>query len=343
MADLVFGFGTSHGPLLTIDPEIWGRSRTADMMEIPRIHFRGDTYSYEELLTLRGAANFAEQNSLATRQAAFADCQRALDALAARIREARLDAMIIIGDDHYEYFRRDIQPPFAVYCGESLVNCGFDPGARTDLPEAVCEILAASCPPQDEAYPVASGLALEIITQGIRDGFDVTSSEVQPVDPEGLRGIGHAVGFIVRRLLDDRPMALVPVLMNTYFEPNQPPVRRCFEFGRSMGRAVKTWKQDVRVAVAGSGGLTHFAIDEELDMRLLRALRERDLDTLLSVPENVLQAGTSEYKNWIAALGVLWETDLEMDLIDYVPCYRSEAGTGAGMGFAAWTPAGTGG
>ena len=45
MASLVFGFGTSHGPLLTIDPEIWGRSRTADMMEIPRIHFRGNTYS----------------------------------------------------------------------------------------------------------------------------------------------------------------------------------------------------------------------------------------------------------------------------------------------------------
>lgn len=337
MADLVFGFGTSHGPLLTIDPTIWGRSHTADMMEIPRIHFRGNTYSWEELRALRGAANFAAQNTPAARQAAFADCQRALDALAGRIREARPDAMIVIGDDHYEYFRRDIQPPFAVFCGEAIVNRGFDPEARTDLPAAVREILAASCPPRDAAYPVASALALRIIAQGVRDGFDVTSSEVQPLGPEGLRGIGHAVGFIVRRLLDDRPMPLVPVLMNTYFEPNQPPVARCFEFGRSMGRAVKAWKRDARVAVAGSGGLTHFAIDEGLDRRLLRALRERDLDTLLAVPENVLQAGTSEYKNWIAALGVLWETDLEMELIDYVPCYRSDAGTGAGMGFATWS------
>jgi len=25
-----------------------------------------------------------------------------------------------------------------------------------------------------------------------------------------------------------------------------------------------------------------------------------------------------------------------MDLLDYVPCYRSEAGTGSGMAFAAW-------
>jgi hypothetical protein len=25
-----------------------------------------------------------------------------------------------------------------------------------------------------------------------------------------------------------------------------------------------------------------------------------------------------------------------MELLDYVPCYRSEAGTGSGMAFAAW-------
>jgi hypothetical protein len=27
---------------------------------------------------------------------------------------------------------------------------------------------------------------------------------------------------------------------------------------------------------------------------------------------------------------------LQMDLVDYVPSYRSEAGTGVGMGFAVW-------
>ena len=30
------------------------------------------------------------------------------------------------------------------------------------------------------------------------------------------------------------------------------------------------------------------------------------------------------------------EAGLQMQLIDYVPCYRSEAGTGSGMGFAYW-------
>jgi 3-O-methylgallate 3,4-dioxygenase len=50
----------------------------------------------------------------------------------------------------------------------------------------------------------------------------------------------------------------------------------------------------------------------------------------------MFQAGTSEIKNWIVAAGAMSETELKMDLIDYVPCYRSEAGSGSGLAFAAW-------
>jgi 3-O-methylgallate 3,4-dioxygenase len=31
------------------------------------------------------------------------------------------------------------------------------------------------------------------------------------------------------------------------------------------------------------------------------------------------------------------EAGLAMELVDYVPCYRSEAGTGSAMGFAKWS------
>jgi len=34
--------------------------------------------------------------------------------------------------------------------------------------------------------------------------------------------------------------------------------------------------------------------------------------------------------------GVLSTTNYEMNLLDYVPCYRSEAGTGNAMAFATW-------
>jgi seryl-tRNA synthetase len=47
-------------------------------------------------------------------------------------------------------------------------------------------------------------------------------------------------------------------------------------------------------------------------------------------------SGNSEIKNWITLAGVMADADLPMDLLDYVPCYRTEAGTGCGMAFARW-------
>ena len=37
------------------------------------------------------------------------------------------------------------------------------------------------------------------------------------------------------------------------------------------------------------------------------------------------------------ARGALAATGFKMKLLDYVPCYRSEAGTGNAMAFATWS------
>ncbi len=54
-----------------------------------------------------------------------------------------------------------------------------------------------------------------------------------------------------------------------------------------------------------------------------------------TIPEDV-SSGHSEIKNWITVAGIMAETRLKMNIVDYVPCYRSEAGTGNAMGFAYW-------
>jgi 3-O-methylgallate 3,4-dioxygenase len=77
-------------------------------------------------------------------------------------------------------------------------------------------------------------------------------------------------------------------------------------------------------------------LDEALDHLVLEALKNGDLGLLSNVSEGVFQAGTSEIKNWITVAGIMAETRLRMDIVDYVPCYRSEAGTGNAMGFAYW-------
>jgi 3-O-methylgallate 3,4-dioxygenase len=88
------------------------------------------------------------------------------------------------------------------------------------------------------------------------------------------------------------------------------------------------------VAVIGSGGLSHFVIDEELDHQILKAMQAKDAVALGELPQRRLNSGTSEVRNWIATAGAVEQ--LDMTLIDYVPCYRSPAGTGCAMGFAEW-------
>jgi 3-O-methylgallate 3,4-dioxygenase len=113
-------------------------------------------------------------------------------------------------------------------------------------------------------------------------------------------------------------------------------VQRCYEFGKSIVRAIQSWSSDARVALIASGGLSHFVIDEEVDRIVLDALRSADITELAQLPEPIFQSGTSEIKNWVPLAGAMAELGLPMTLVDYVPCYRSEAGTGNGMGFVYW-------
>ncbi|MGE5791562.1 MAG: extradiol ring-cleavage dioxygenase, partial [Bacteroidota bacterium] len=90
----------------------------------------------------------------------------------------------------------------------------------------------------------------------------------------------------------------------------------------------------VRVGVLASGGLSHFAIDEAFDRSIVAALKARDATTLAALPTKKLQSGNSEIRNWIAAAGSL--EHLPLAWVEYVPAYRSPAGTGTGLCFAVW-------
>jgi 3-O-methylgallate 3,4-dioxygenase len=126
----------------------------------------------------------------------------------------------------------------------------------------------------------------------------------------------------------------VPVFVNTYYPPNVPSAARCYELGRALRRAVESWPGTARVAVIASGGLSHFVVDEELDSRVLSGITGRDAGILGSLTRDQMRSGTSEILNWIVAAGAL--ENLSATVLDYVPGYRTPAGTGAGMAFARW-------
>jgi len=140
-----------------------------------------------------------------------------------------------------------------------------------------------------------------------------------------------AVGDEVNRTVQ----AIVPVMVNAFFPPNQPLPRRCYALGKVIERAIGNWKANKRVAIIASGGLSYFIIDEEIDRMTLDGLIKQNQEKLCSLPvDRLLVLGMGEALNWIMAAGSL--EHLHPELLDYVPCYRTPAGTGCAMGFVQW-------
>ena len=339
MAKLVYGFGCSHGPLLSTPAENWDL-RAADDRKNPDHPFRGKSYSFSELVDARrGEKDFEKEMALATRQVRHERNQRAMDRLGQKLAEVNPDIVVVVGDDQHEWFQEDVQPTFSVYCADQVVNAAMTEEELAKKSPGIRIAKSGQHPPVDHTYPVPADLARAIIDQTVADEFDVAVSAEQIHKNGKLVSVGHAVGFIYRRILKDRPVPVIPILLNTYFPPNRPTAQRCYKFGQSIGRAIANWNGEnanKKVAVCASGGISHFVIDEDFDNRMLAAMQALDTKTIFAEPENMFRSGTSETKNWLVTAGILAETKLKMDLLDYVPCYRSEAGTGSGMAFAAW-------
>jgi hypothetical protein len=336
MADPVIALGTSHGPQLVTDPHDWPLRVIADKRN--RHYHRGTEFGFEELKALRaGERDWAPVITADVWHKKHAACQDAIEDLADRFRAARPDMAVIFGNDQSEIFCDDNIPAFAVYAGETVPNLPKSKEQRAKLPPGVAEAELGYAPPEPAYYPGAPRLATHLIKSLIADEFDVAQMNRLPTGPRGHNGIPHAFGFVYRRIMRDDVVPNVPLIVNNYYEPNKPTVRRCLAFGRAVARAVRTYPEKARVALIASGGLTHFSIDEELDRRVLGAFESGDLASLERIPESAfLSPGTGEIKNWIPLAAAAAELGMRMTLVDYVPCYRSEAGTGTAMAFAYW-------
>ena len=330
MAELVFGLATSHSPLLSTPPERWDLRAQADRAN-PQHHFRGRVYDFDTLLWER-APGFANQTTLDIRQERYWRCQKALDTLRNKFRDAAPDALIIVGNDQREIFSDSLTPAITVYRGEKIHNIPF---TKEEQSPGLSVAEHGNCPAGGAVYPGAPELADHLIESLMEGDFDVAESSSLPRSV--LRpGIPHAYGFVYHRLLGNAPPPSVPIIFNVHYPPNRPLVRRCLALGRALRAAIKGWEGHRRVAVIASGGLSHFVIDEALDERVLSAIEARNDDTLARLPEELFRAGTAEIKNWLPVVAAMNAEGREFHKVDYVPCYRSEAGTGNAMGFAYW-------
>ncbi len=146
----------------------------------------------------------------------------------------------------------------------------------------------------------------------------------------------HAYGFIYRQVMRDQQTPHVPIDTNTVFAAGVPDVSACHAVGRLVGEAVRDWREDLRICVIASGGLSHFVVDAEFDRDILDAMTRNDYDHLLAYDEGYYQAGSAEIRSWIAAGGAMSVDGLAGRIIEYQPLYRTAAGTGSSAAFAIW-------
>ena len=59
--------------------------------------------------------------------------------------------------------------------------------------------------------------------------------------------------LVYHQIMGDKPPPHVPILMNCFYEPTQPSMRRCIDFGRSLMNALEAWPGEARVALIASG------------------------------------------------------------------------------------------
>jgi len=331
MARIVLGLGTSHTPMLLASNETLPRFLETDQT-IKHRDRRGNPATYAELLDQadpRLAAMTTPEQLVARQNIARAAVQHLRRAL----REARLDALIVMGDDQNESYKEDCRPAFAIYYGETIRNSNEQHESyRTRFPEWYVKNRQGFFEPDvPRDYPVDSGLAVHLIESLMEQGFDLASSQCLR---EG-EGEGHAIAYVHRHVMDEaKPVPMVPIFLNTYYPPNQPRPRRCYAFGQAVRRAVEAFSGEARIGVAASGGLSHFLVDEDFDRAILKACADKNAAFLQDLPRNKLHAGSSEILNWVALSGAVERLDLNW--FEYVPGYRTPAGTGTGLSFATW-------
>jgi len=328
MGQIVLGIGASHSPMLNATADEWAQFAPRDPT-LELFDHNGERTTYQGLLR-HAAGRFDAECNRATFAERLRAAHAALDRLADEIKHARLDALVVIGDDQKELFLDYNIPGLLVYCGQTVPH-----SMRPAKPEWVDWFAAIQSRYYVESgrvdYPVDEQLARHLVEDLVTRDFDVAVSDRSPRE----EGEGHAFAFVHRRLLRSEPTPpVVPVFLNTYYPPNQPTPRRCYAVGQAIRAAVESYWLPIRVGVLASGGLSHFAIDELFDRAIIQALGEKNADALRALPQKKLNSGNSEIRNWVAAAGAL--EHLPLAWAEYIPAYRSPAGTGTGLCFASW-------
>lgn len=184
---------------------------------------------------------------------------------------------------------------------------------------------------QNEKYRLKGhpGLARHIVNETGRRGlsFSYIRKDMQFDD---------AISTPTLWLNPEQSIATIPITMNCTVPPIPGP-ERAYEVGRHLREIIDAYPGDERVALIGSGGLSHepggpryFRIDEEFDRAFLEWLAAGDHDAILKecTPERMEEAGSGGTGELIAWFVVLAATVGAAEVLGYEPSYAWRCASG---------------
>jgi aromatic ring-opening dioxygenase catalytic subunit (LigB family) len=229
---------------------------------------------------------------------------RAFHEVGRRIAAAAPDVLVVVSPDHWENFFLDALPAIAIGVGAEYDG----------PPEPFMRAFPDRTIAGDEAF------GSHVLATALNNGFDPVASHRLTLD--------H--GFCIPLWLSGlRPLPpIVPIVVNALQEP-MPTVGRALALGRMIRDAIASYPADVRVAVLGTGGLSHSIgettmgdIDEVFDGIALDAMRAAasDQELIATITDALRHTGNGshEVRCWVVAHGCAGSANL--DVIDYFPC-----------------------
>jgi hypothetical protein len=318
---------TSHSPMLVIPGELWPTRADGD----------------RELFADRWDAAVRDKADLVgplLTSDALADgeawCAAGLRTLSTVLAEARPDVVVVVGDDQDELLPPGVTFPVGICAAETVFSRGITAAEFEALPDHRKAGIKSHGREVDRTYRISKDslpLALALADAGHPMGLVERQLD-------GTR-MGHAFTFVVHMLLGgNMEIPILPVMLTTFLPRVQPSAADCLAVGAAIG-ACLTDVVDGRIAVVGSGGLSHRMVDPELDDLVVDALLHGHLEKVAEVPEDrftdrVHEDGNGEIKNWLTTAALARAGGWVPESIDYRALYRTRAGTGVGAAFGQW-------
>ena len=101
--------------------------------------------------------------------------------IAERLKGSNPDALVIVGDDHHEWFLNDIQPTFSIFHGKQVFNRALTKAEEeTKIANGGGYAMKIYYPQKDEIYPCPSDLAAHMVNHAVQNDFDVAALGEQP-------------------------------------------------------------------------------------------------------------------------------------------------------------------